>query len=188
MFRELPVAEMFFDKFDILELIRKVQLRSGQHFQCARTFPTCTRQCVVVVGGENGDEDSPRSPGLERMIVDYGQWWAVILKNCSLMVDIMDIMEYVNVSSELSLSSVNLNHELLLRNSLIDAGLHRTGIPKPKEQLWRGNFRRSWFSMQRKEFGDRPTSLGANLTTLCRDLSMIFRLSPRFMVWMFITL
>ena len=22
-----------------------------------RTFPTCTRQCVVVVGGENGDED-----------------------------------------------------------------------------------------------------------------------------------
>ena len=21
-----------------------------------RTFPTCTRQCVVVVGGENGDE------------------------------------------------------------------------------------------------------------------------------------
>jgi len=22
-----------------------------------RTFPTCTRQCVVVVGGENGDEE-----------------------------------------------------------------------------------------------------------------------------------
>ena len=25
-----------------------------------RTFPTCTRQCVVVVGGENGDEDDGR--------------------------------------------------------------------------------------------------------------------------------
>ena len=24
---------------------------------CSRTFPTCTRQCVVVVGGENGDEE-----------------------------------------------------------------------------------------------------------------------------------
>lgn len=23
-----------------------------------KTFPTCTRQCVVVVGGENGDEDA----------------------------------------------------------------------------------------------------------------------------------
>mmetsp|Transcript_64489 Transcript_64489/g.151526 ORF Transcript_64489/g.151526 Transcript_64489/m.151526 type:complete len:332 (+) Transcript_64489:1-996(+) len=28
-----------------------------------RTFPTCTRQCVVVVGGENGDEDWSEDEG-----------------------------------------------------------------------------------------------------------------------------
>ena len=39
------------------ELLLLVSWQAKRVAVLTRTFPTCTRQCVVVVGGENGDEE-----------------------------------------------------------------------------------------------------------------------------------